>query len=157
MEDESVDESLSCSLGRLDLTRRQQFYETGQFSDLKIICQNRTFNAHVFVMVEASDHFSTMLSTTNFIEGKTREITFKDTDPELLEKVIRFIYGFTIHFETVEQVFKMALLADMFWLQPLMDACVGVMDRMLTAENALEMYTLARQHPLPCFAIPEWA
>ena len=75
----------------------------------------------------------------------------KSCKPELLEKVLRFIYGGVVEFDDVEQVFEVIELADRFFLQALVDACMNKIEGLVTEERAWPMYKLARRYPHSCF------
>ena len=62
-------------------------------SDLKILCDEKEFPAHRFILSVRSPVFKTMFhGFANFTETTSKTIPIEDTDAETMEKFLRFLY-----------------------------------------------------------------
>ena len=59
-----------------------------QTSDITLICDNRQFPAHKFILAARSDVFAAMFRHSNTKEAATNEVMIKDTDPDTLERFL---------------------------------------------------------------------
>ena len=102
---------------------RLRLFETSESSDATIVCNGRKFKVHEFALAERSEYFSRML-TSNFEEGQTREIVQDSISAELMEKVLRHIYGCDIDL-SLDETFLVLTFADMCLLDALKQECAN--------------------------------
>lgn len=88
------------------------YYDTGEHSDLTIICGSRTFKVHKIVLGAQSEYFRAACRTDAFKEGETGIINLQAhdsastnaqdgcDDPSLVEMMLRLLYRNT--YEDVE-------------------------------------------------------
>ena len=117
---------------------RLRLFETSESSDATIVCNGRKFKVHEFALAERSEYFSRML-TSNFEEAQTREIVQDSISAELMEKVLRHIYGSRIEL-SLSEALEVLSFADMCLLDGLKEECVNAIEQRLTADNALDIY-----------------
>jgi hypothetical protein len=68
-------------------------FQTGNSSDLTIICGEKSFNCHKAILVARSDVFSAMFEMTESSENQTGRIKIEDFSPKTVETLLIFIYG----------------------------------------------------------------
>ncbi|KAK7511760.1 BTB/POZ domain-containing protein [Phyllosticta citriasiana] len=70
-----------------------EYLQTGEFSDITIVCGDLKIKAHKLVLSCESDYFKAMLSTKNgFKESAEPILNLEEEDPTILQAVINFIY-----------------------------------------------------------------
>lgn len=69
----------------------RELFQTGDFSDLTLICGDREFKVHKFPLYTQSAYFKKLLGS-GFKEGKERTIALHDDDPEALDVLIHYLY-----------------------------------------------------------------
>ena len=115
----------------------QQKFENNLFqdhlSDLKIVCEDKEFPVHKFILSVRSDVFKTMFSTFN--EDKLK---IEDTNPKTMETFLRFLY--TDSFKCCTDLdCNLLMLADKYNVKELVQNCVQALENHMTCENVLEI------------------
>ncbi|KAF2222004.1 hypothetical protein BDZ85DRAFT_250883 [Elsinoe ampelina] len=67
-------------------------YNTGDFSDCKIVCGDKIFHGHICVLASACSYFEKAL-IGSFKEADEKTLDFTEDGWELLQAVMRFAYG----------------------------------------------------------------
>ncbi|KAJ5464768.1 uncharacterized protein N7458_000454 [Penicillium daleae] len=77
----------------------EQAYTSAEYSDMTIICGNVVFHAHKLIVCPQSEYFKKACSS-GFQEA-TEPIRLPDTEPELMRKVLEYLYTgtYTLDFE----------------------------------------------------------
>ena len=92
---ESKKFSFLTDLGTL-LRGLDELRKNGILCDIKLIVENKEFDAHKSVLASCSTYFRVMF-TTSMIEKEKEQIEIKDISTEGLDAVLKFIYTNTIH------------------------------------------------------------
>ncbi|KAL4959525.1 BTB/POZ domain-containing protein [Aspergillus stella-maris] len=71
--------------------RMKTLFQTGEYSDMTIICKNATFKVHRSILCPQSDFFK-MAMAGNFKESQTQTINLPDDEPKTIERVLSFLY-----------------------------------------------------------------
>ncbi|KAG7009191.1 hypothetical protein G7Y79_00003g010590 [Physcia stellaris] len=96
-------------------------YDSGSYSDLTIQCGTRTWKVHRLIVYAASNYFF-KAGEGDFKEGQTKHIHLQEMDPDILDKVLSYIYKHDYATDaksaitTHPEVYK---LADYLDMQPL--------------------------------------
>ncbi|KAF2666733.1 POZ domain-containing protein [Microthyrium microscopicum] len=109
-----------------------EYLQSGEFSDVTIICRDHTWKAHRMVLSAQSLWFKKACSG-HFKEAKERIITIEDDKPELIRSMIKFIYTGERHFEddSFLDYFEMYRLGDYYSIDALVQHAIrGVKEDM---------------------------
>ena len=83
--------SFNLSLGK---RLSEKMFLKDDFSDVKIICNGKTFPCHKVILSNQSEVFKSMLSNGcgSMIEASTGEIKIKDISADVMESLLCFLY-----------------------------------------------------------------
>ena len=83
--------SFNLSLGK---RLSEKMFLKDDFSDVKIICNGKTFPCHKVILSIQSEVFKSMLSNGcgSMIEASTGEIKIKDISADVMESLLYFLY-----------------------------------------------------------------
>ncbi|KAK2069900.1 hypothetical protein P8C59_004443 [Phyllachora maydis] len=122
--------------GNLELIR------SGEFSDASISCKDRTWKIHRCILEPRSAWFAKALSG-KFEEGKSKHVTIEESEPDILNLVLEYIYcgpdsdyietiqhdaTLDVHFGTLVDMLE---LLEFFQLTPLQGPILKCLDMML--------------------------
>ena len=111
-------------------------------SDLKILCDEKEFPAHRFILSVRSPVFKTMFhGFPNFTETTSKTIPIEDTDAETMEKFLRFLY--TDQLKREELDCRLLILADRYQVDSLTNQCIEILQSKIDNENVIEVYYTA--------------
>lgn len=123
-------------------------YTSGLQADSVIYVNNRAFPVHKCILMCRSAKFRAMFSN-QMIEGESSQISLKETDDILFEKLLQWIYsGSVIMPDDVNNVCKLLVLADEYFLGDLKMRCEEDMIAKLRPDNLLEILVAAHKLPL---------
>ena len=108
------------------------------FCDAVLVCGDREFNVHRFILAARSPVFSATFSHTETIEGKTVRIIIEDIEPETLDALITFAYTDQVEKEAL--TFLLLAAADKYDLPGLRVKCEQELIRTLDVENAVDYF-----------------
>jgi len=116
----------------------------GSFTDLTIVCQDKTFQVHSAFLCSRSTVFAAMLRNDT-LEARNRRMEIRDTSPETLELFLRFLYESKL---PPMRRGKTALyqLAQKYDVQALVKACRLFKVAELKAENLVGNAILGYLH-----------
>ena len=109
-------------------------------SDLKILCDDKEFPVHKFILSMSSSVFKTMFAS-NFMETTSKTLPIEDTDAETMEKFLRFLY--TDQLKREELDCRLLILADRYQVDSLTHQCIEMLQSKIDNENVLEVYYTA--------------
>ena len=109
-------------------------------SDLKILCDEKEFPAHRFILSVRSPVFKTMFAS-NFTETTSKTLPIEDTDAETMEKFLRFLY--TDQLKREELDCRLLILADRYQVDSLTNQCIEILQSKIDNENVIEVYYTA--------------
>ena len=107
-----------------------------EFSDIKLLCGDKVFNCHQFMLAARSPVFRAMFMA-DMAEKKTKKVDIKDLHPEVLLVLLTFIYTGEIP-EFDEDVKDILAAADQYQLDQLKSACVDHLCRNLEIKNCID-------------------
>ena len=112
-----------------------------EFSDVKIICEGKTFHCHKNVLSCQSSVFKRMLNDSDMVEAKLGEIKITDIFSFTMEKLLFFIYHDDLDENKISG--ELMLAADKYNISALYKFCVNYFDKNLTEENAMDVMNSA--------------
>lgn len=137
---ENISNSSQSQLGQ-DL---ENLYGSKENCDITIIVGNTRFEAHKLILSVRSPVLAAAF-THDMIEKKSNEVSITDIDPEIFEKVLRYIY--TDQVSDLEVVAaKLLEAADKYQLLSLKKLCEEALMRSSNRENIVEIVVLADRH-----------
>lgn len=107
--------------------------QTGDYHDMKIKLDNgKEFKVHKMVLASRSQVFKNMIDS-DMMESKTGIIHIKDVEPDVMQEILKFIYGLSCDVTHLpHKVFK---VAHMYGLDKLTEMCRGFMMHNINHEN----------------------
>ncbi len=143
----------------IDDTRNNEHHEIGQdiskgyrqdkFHDFTIVCQNRQFPCHKFILASRSEVLGMILSN-NSAETQKGELCIKDSDPEAVELFLSHLYGDKIKkkLSEVDLVSRLLQLAEKYAVAGLSQMCSSLLMEKINAENASDILGMARMYKI---------
>jgi len=130
-----------------DLAKAASFEPDSKFSDITLVCGNRTFACHKVILASRSDVFDAMLSHPETLEGQTSRVEITDIDEDSLEQLLSFIYTDKLDEEKLGTV-AMGLLgaADKYNVPRLKAIAERAICDNLNVDNAADALHLAHLH-----------
>ncbi|KAJ8680893.1 hypothetical protein QAD02_016680 [Eretmocerus hayati] len=123
-----------------------KFLNNEQFSDVKIIVDNKTIYAHKIVLATGNEVFSTMIKGDSKVDGND-VINIEDTEYEVVVELIRFIYTGQVH--NIEKMAKKLIIAaDRYGVIQLKYKCEKYLCPFLSPDNVLDYLKLADTYGL---------
>jgi speckle-type POZ protein len=121
-----------------------KLFETKDFIDISIICSDKEFMAHRFVLAERSSVFKAML-TADMTEKKLSRIVIEDIDDATMQELLRFIYTKEVqNLETLAP--KLLYAAEKYDLQELKSICASHLIEEVSEESVFENLVHADRH-----------
>jgi len=107
--------------------------------DVTVTCGPLTLPLHSFLLAADSKFFATMLDAP-MVEKERKEISIKDVDPDIFEKVILFIYtkfdrNRTFNFDVVQQLEGMLDAAERFDMEELKTEVRDVVEEFISEKR----------------------
>ena len=112
-----------------------------EFSDVKIVCEGKTFHCHKNVLSCQSSVFKTMLNDSDMVEAKSGEIKITDIFSFTMENLLFFIYHDDLDENKISG--ELMLAADKYNISALYKFCVNYFDKNLSEENAMDVMNSA--------------
>ena len=113
-----------------------------ELSDVKLLCEGKTFDCHKLVLVCQSDVFEAMLKKeTKMVESESAEVKIEKTKAETLENMIYFMYHDKVDEKKINS--DLLILADRFNVKSLTFICIEYLEENLSLENALDVLAAA--------------
>ncbi|KAH1177925.1 kelch-like protein 40 [Mauremys mutica] len=111
-----------------------------KFLDCVLKVKGKEFPCHRLVLAACSPYFRAMF-LSDMEESKKREIHLEDVDPEVMRKILHYIY--TSELELTEQnVQDIFSVANMFQIPSLFTVCVSFLQKRLCLSNCLAIFRL---------------
>lgn len=121
-----------------------EFFNSKQFSDFKIICNDREIPAHRNVLKLMSPVFEAMLNS-GMEESQKGEVTIDDIEGNVVFEMVRFMY--TGEVENVKDYVKDLLdAAEKYGIEKLKEKCLESLSLYLNMKNVAETLTLADRY-----------
>mmetsp|Transcript_9834 Transcript_9834/g.24212 ORF Transcript_9834/g.24212 Transcript_9834/m.24212 type:complete len:498 (-) Transcript_9834:215-1708(-) len=102
-------------------------FESGKFTDLTLVCQNRNFNVHRVVLAAQSNVFAAQLFGDMKESRQTVIEISEGCEPEIFESFLRFLYKgeITMHMDNIKALLT---LAEFYQVRALHNACFSFLD-----------------------------
>ncbi|XP_053121584.1 kelch-like protein 40 [Hemicordylus capensis] len=111
-----------------------------KFLDCVLKVKGKEFPCHRLVLAACSPYFRAMF-LSDMEESKKREISLEDVDPEVMGKILHYIY--TSELEITEQnVQDIFSVANMFQIPSIFTVCVSFLQKRLCLSNCLAIFRL---------------
>lgn len=115
------------------------------FSDVKLICENRTLSAHRCVLSARSEVFAAMFRC-KMAETESGVVHIKDMDPDVLELLLKYVYSGQIPELSESTARRLYKASDKYAVHSLRDTCSEWMVEYQDPENCLDLLVLADEH-----------
>ncbi len=119
--------------------------ESGELSDVQIVCQGTTFKCHKLVLATRSEVFKAMFAHKNMKEGQPSTLRIVDSTSDSVSQMINFIYTDNCE-DLVQHVWELLPLADKYDLGKLKQMCVKWLAENISVANAAKVIILADLH-----------
>ena len=110
-----------------------------ELCDVKIRCEDKTFECHEVILAMRSPVFKTMFAS-EMSEKKSGEVTIDNFSPEAVSEMLTFIYtgscNITEHSEMAEELFR---IADMYNIQSLRNLCMDTLLFNMDVNNCMRL------------------
>ncbi|XP_014112259.1 PREDICTED: kelch-like protein 40 isoform X2 [Pseudopodoces humilis] len=111
-----------------------------KFLDCVLKVKGKEFPCHRLVLAACSPYFRAMF-LSDMEESKKREINLEDVDPDVMGKILHYIY--TSELEITEQnVQDIFSVANMFQIPSIFTVCVSFLQKRLCLSNCLAIFRL---------------
>ena len=138
-------QSLRNSLENLSDDFTKGFTESN-CSDLQLNCGGRIFECHEFVLSARSPVFRAMFQS-NMTEKRTKTITIADHSPDVIQKMLQFIYsGKAVLDDQQELTRELLKAAEKYGLEILKKMCEDKLCESLVLENSVKNIILGEMY-----------
>ena len=129
------------SLGKI---LSEKLFLSDEFSDVKILCEEKTFPCHRSILGSQSEVFKSMLSNANMDEASSGEIKITDMSANLMETLLCFLYfnhenGECKMANKHQITIDLLLAADKYKIHDLILICVNHLKGNLSKENVVDI------------------
>ena len=117
--------SLNFGYQLVDATWTDQLWKaakTKQLTDVEFLVDGKAFGAHLFIVSARSPVFAAMFST-DMIEANTGTVTINDTDPDVFETFLIFLYTGALEPFSLANDYRLRALADKYQVDTLLRLC----------------------------------
>ena len=121
-----------------------QLHDEKEFVDVKIVCNEKTFDGHKAVLSCRSEVFKTIIRNKSLTEkqGAVVEINENDFNSETMEQVLFYFYHGNVQNNEMINT-DLLRAADKYEVVGLMDICAKYLESNLSLENALDVLVAA--------------
>ena len=110
-----------------------------QLCDVKIRCEDKTYECHEVILSMRSPVFKTMFAS-EMSEKKSGQMTIENFSPEAVAEMLTFIYtgscNITEYSEMAEELFR---IADMYNIQSLRNLCMDTLLFNMDVNNCIRL------------------
>ncbi|XP_049954201.1 kelch-like protein 5 isoform X1 [Schistocerca serialis cubense] len=117
------------------LARMENYFQSGQLTDVTLVAESSRIPAHRIVLSAASEYFAAMF-TSKLRESTEHEIEMHEMDGNSLRAIVQYCYTGKVEIreETVEKLLSAARLLQM---PEIVDACCGFLKKQLDPSNCI--------------------
>jgi hypothetical protein len=121
----------------------EKLFLQDEFSDVKILCEDKIFPCHKVILCSQSEVFKSMLSNTNMVEASSGEIKIAEYSADVMESLLYFLYFDEENLMAKENKITIDLLvaADYYNIADLIAICVKHLKGNLSEGNVVEILT----------------
>lgn len=122
----------------------REMWETRLFTDAVVTCQGQSFQVHRAILGSRSPVLAAMFGQEGLREGAERQVDIKDSEPEVVEAMLRYIYIGEVC-ESIDCT-RLLPLADSYEVQGLLDVCAESILEDLSPETVAASLRALRMH-----------
>ncbi|XP_023340926.1 speckle-type POZ protein B [Eurytemora carolleeae] len=125
------------------------------FTDMTIVCDQKEFHCHKFILAARSEVFAAMLRH-EFLEKQNSRVDVKEIDSETMELLLNYIYTGQVQDFNRVSVVDLFKAADRYRLDDLKHLCEEELIERVEASNAADILSLAHKYnaqPLKSFSL----
>ncbi|KAM4689631.1 kelch-like protein 40 [Discoglossus pictus] len=121
------------------------------FIDCTLKIKGKDFPCHRLVLAACSPYFRAIF-LSDIEESKKREIDLDEVDPDVMEKILNYIYTseIDINEKNVQDIFS---VANMFQIPSIFTVCVSFLQKKLCLSNCLAIFRLGLMLDCPRLAV----
>ena len=120
-----------------------------ELTDFKLICEDKVFPCHKFVLASRSDVFEAMFRHEDISETLTGKAIIKDCTPQVLSDFLEFLYTDQLENKDNFDSCELMLLADKYNIPSLKKVCEKNLGLNLNCSNAIKKLNLAAMVTAP--------
>ena len=124
------------------VTLGKKLFEAKSTFDLKIICNEKTFECHKNVLCCQSDVFETMFLNMNMAEAKSGVVKIDDFKAEVIDTLLYFLYHEEVKYTKMINT-ELLSAAEKYNIPELLEVCTKYLKQNLSFENALDVLVAA--------------
>jgi len=122
----------------------EDIYIRREYCDVSFDIDGTIIACHRCILATKSEYFNKLFALSTF----EQKITMKETNAQLFEKIIRYIYLQSILFESVEELIEIFYLADRFDLPQLIETCICTFVDILAIGNVEFINSFAEKNEI---------
>ncbi|KAM4029677.1 kelch-like protein 40 [Anomaloglossus baeobatrachus] len=125
--------------------------DNDKFIDCILKIKGKEFPCHRLVLAACSPYFRAMF-LSDLEESKKKEIELEDVDPDVMGKILHYIYTSEIEIteKNVQDIFS---VANMFQIPSIFTVCVSFLQKKLCLSNCLAIFRLGLMLDCPRLAV----
>ncbi|XP_073533330.1 kelch-like protein 40 [Phyllobates terribilis] len=125
--------------------------DNDKFIDCILKIKGKEFPCHRLVLAACSPYFRAMF-LSDLEENKKKEIDLEDVDPDVMGKILHYIYTSEIEIteKNVQDIFS---VANMFQIPSIFTVCVSFLQKKLCLSNCLAIFRLGLMLDCPRLAV----
>ena len=126
------------------LSLLEKLYAEKEFVDVKILCDEKTFECHKNVLSCQSEVFKTIIINKSLTEEKTGIMEIEETDisSDVMEELLYYFYHDKI--DDIKKInLDLLVAADKYMVSGLLGECVEYLKSNLSDQNALDVLVTA--------------
>ena len=125
----------------LTLSKRlsEKLFLNDEFSDVKILCEDKIFPCHKNILGSQSKVFKSMLCNTDMVEASSGEIKIADFSADVVETLLYYLYFDQEDLMPNKITIDLLLAADKYNIPDLTDICVNHLKTNLSKDNVVEI------------------
>lgn len=125
--------------------------DNNKFIDCVLKIKGKEFPCHRLVLAACSPYFRAMF-LTDLEESRKKEIDLEDVDPDVMEKILNYIYTSEIEIteKNVQDIFS---VANMLQIPSIFTVCVSFLQKKLCLSNCLAIFRLGLMLDCPRLAV----
>ncbi|KAK0169825.1 hypothetical protein PV328_010463 [Microctonus aethiopoides] len=118
----------------------KNFLIAPDLSDMTIVIGEKEISVHQIILAAYSPVFSAMFKA-DMMESANKRIVMTDTEVEIMEKVIEFMYtGVIVPIPDYDALLSILEVADMYEIMDLKELCEQKLSEQVTLENVLYIF-----------------
>ena len=124
------------------LSNYKSLFNNKEIHDAIITVSGRKFYVHKAILAAHSPVFLAMLKKNSFKENVQKEIEINDTDSDVFQELLRFIYSGEIK-NMNDIVYELLVAADKYIIKELLTKCEQYLYSNLNVDNVINIISLA--------------